>query len=285
MRTVIVMLVGLLFGGCASGAVPARDGGPPRDRAAIVADILELAGTKPGLTSMAKGLRPVIANLSGVELFGDAHLVGPVLEREVTMERLYDAVHGYLVEHFDAPRFAAVERMLREPLIRRMTELEKAATASESATVTAWATSAATTESGRERLALARRIDTAVGATGATLEVLFGAGRGVLRAFAAFVPPGRRVSPDSFRADIARLEPEIRRSTEAAIAYAYRDASIGEIAQYAVVLESELARWFSDLQQRAAVRAAERVTESAMQRVIDVRRMPRTRCVTCISFA
>lgn len=276
MRMVMVMLIGLVVGGCAPGAVTARDAGPPRDKAAVVADILELAGTKPGLGSMAKGLRPVIANLSGVDVFGDPHLVGPVLEREITMDRLCAGVHAYLVEHFDEARFAALERMLREPLIRRMTELEKASTGVESATVTAWATSAATTESGRERLALARRIDAAVGATGATLEVLFGAGRGVLRAFAAVVPPGRRVSPDSFRADIARLEPEIRTSTEAAIAYAYRDAPMADVVQYAAVLESELARWFSDLQKRSAVHAVERVTESATHRLIDVRRMPRT---------
>lgn len=271
MRTVMLLVLGFVVAGCASGAVA-----PPRDTAAVVADVLELAGTKPGLTSMAKGLRPVIANLALVNMFGDAHLVEPVLEREVTMERLYAAVHRYLVDHYDERRLADVERLLREPLVRRMTEREKASTGVESATITAWAASQAATDAGRERIALARRIDTAVGATDATLEVLYGAGRGVLRAFATITPPGRRVAPDSLRADLGRLEPEIRRSTEGAIAYAYRDAPITEVVRYAAVLESDLGRWFSDLQRRASVYAAERVTESAMHRVIEIRRMPRT---------
>lgn len=271
MRTVIVWVIAFVVAGCASGG-PA----PLRDQAAVVTDILELAGTKPGLASMAKALRPVLATLSGVQRFGDAHLVEPVLEREITTERLYDRVHGYLVEQFNARRLAEVERLLREPLVRRMTELEKAATGVESAAIRGWATSQAATEAGRERLALARRIDAAVGATDATLEVLVGAGRGVLRVFATITPPGRRVSPESLREDVARLEPEIRRATEAAIAYAYRDAPIDDVVRYAAVLETDAGRWFSDLQRRSSVFAAERVTESAMRRVIEIRQMPRT---------
>jgi hypothetical protein len=272
---VVLILIAALVAGCASGSL-ARDDASREERAASVDTLLELAGTKPCLESMAKGLRPVVVSLSGVEVFGDRHLVEPVVEREVTMERLYAAVSGHLVEHYDAARFGLVARLLREPLIRRMTALEVASCSTESSTVAAWAASAGRTDAGRERLELARRIDTAVGATRATMDVLFGAGRGVLRAFAAIVPPGRRVSPDSFRADLARLEPDIRASTEAAIAYAYRDAPVTDIVRYAETLESETGRWFSQVQHRASVQAAERITETAMRRVLDVRRMPRT---------
>ena len=260
----------------AAGCARATRRTEPRTPAAMLAETLRLAGTREGLASLAKGMRGVVMGFSGAELFRDSELVTRILEREITGERLYMAHAAHVSTRFDAARFERLLVMLREPLARRMTAMEIAAASVEPETVAAWAATVEATEAGRARVALARRIDDAIGGTEATLAVLVATGRGAVRAFGGALAPGPGDPLADFRETVAKLEPEIRAQTVASLAYTYRDATMDEIVQYAQSLESELGRWFSRLQRESAVHAAEVVTEAAIRSVLDARRAPRT---------
>ena len=268
----MVGLTALAGGACARAGSSSR----PETPAASIAEALRLTGTREGLEALARGLRGVVMAFTGADVLGDADVVGRLLEREITGERLYGAHAAHLAARFDGARFERLLAVLREPLSRRMTELEVAAAAVGPDTMTAWVASVRATDAGRERLALARRIDEATAGTETTLAVLVAAGRGAVRAFAAAIPPGAGDPLADFRDSVAKLEPEIREQTVASLAFTYREATVAEVARYAETLESELGRWFSRLQRESAVYAAEVVTEAALRRVLDARRAPRT---------
>lgn len=272
----MVGLVCLGASGCAGATATGAEAPPERrDRAVVIADVLELSGTQHGAQSLEGALRRIVAALSGSDTFGDTHLVRPVLEREITARRLYGALETYVGSQFDAERFDRLLGLLRQPLVQRMTALEIASIGATPEAVKAWREKPGSTDDGRARLALARRIDAAVGATEVTMEILFAAGRGVVRALREGAPSDRRLSLDHFRADMAKLEPDTREETVASLAFTYRQATAGEITRYAELLETGLARWFSRIQRDAAAQAAETITESAIRKLIDARRAPR----------
>jgi hypothetical protein len=267
----VVGTVAALVAGCARATRPDE----ARSAAAMVGEALRLAGTREGLRSLAEAMRSVVSGLAGADRFGDADLVARVLEREITAHRLYEAHAAHAATRFDRARFERLLALLREPLTRLMTAMEIAAAGAGAETVAAWAATVQGTDAGRERLALGRRLDDAIGGTDATLEVLLATGRGAVRAFGAAVPPGSGDPLGEFRETVRKLEPEIREQTAASLAFTYRDATVAEIVRYAESLESELGRWFSRLQRDSAVYAAEVVTEAAIRRVLAARRAPR----------
>jgi hypothetical protein len=267
------VLACLAVSGCAGAGPTAHS--ESSARAAAVADVLELSGAREAMPSLEGALRRIVIALSGAPTFGDARVVASVVDGVITADRLYAAMTASLDERYEPDRFARIRAMLREPLARRMTALEVASIAATPEVIAAWKTAHAASDEGRARLALARRIDAASGTTEATMGVLFAAGRGVVRAFSDGASPGARAPMERIREEMAKLEPETREETVNALAYTYRDAPLAEIARYAELHETELARLFGALLRDAAARAAERLSETAIRRLMDARRAPR----------
>lgn len=267
-------MLGLVYVALAGCATATGGQGAARPPSAVVAEVLDLSGVRQGTQSLESALRRIVAALSGTGMFGDAHVVRPVLEREITAERLFASIEAHVGREYDRERFDRLVVMLREPLVRRMTELEIASVEVSPDAVKAWHAAHGATDDGRARLAMARRIDEAVGATTVTMELLFAAGRGVVRALRTGLPPNRQLPLDYFRGDMSKLEPDTREETVISLAFTYRQASLDDVRRYAALLETDLARWFSALQRDAAVQAAESLAETAMRRLIDLRRAP-----------
>ena len=267
------LLACLAVSGCAGMGLTASS--EPAARAILVADVLELSGTRAAMPAFEGAVRRVVTALSGAETFRDRHVVTPVVESVITADRLYAALTAHLDERYDAERFARIRAMLREPLARRMTALEVASIAATPEAIAAWKQTHGASDDGRARLALARRIDAASGTTDGIMGVLMAAGRGIVRAFSDGVPPGARAPLERIRDEMAKLEPQTRTETVDALAYTYRDAPLAEVARYAELYESEIARWFGSVLRDAVAGAAERLSETAIRRLMDTRRAPR----------
>ena len=272
MRRLLIVLACLAATGCAAGPSTTRPDESARAPAEIVGEVLRLSGTREATQSFEGALRRVVTALAGGETFRDPHVVTPIVESTITANRIFDGLAAHLEERFDRDRFDRVVVALRQPLAQRMTALEVASATVSPEAIAAWKSRYAVTASGRERYALARRLDAATGATEATMGILYAAGRGAFRAVAGRADAP---APDALRAAMAKLEPETREETIDALAYAYREARIVEIEQYAESLETELGRWFSRLLSDAAARVAESLSETTIRRVMEARRAPR----------
>lgn len=273
MRGGLVVFACLVLTGCAGADLAGSSA--PATRAALIADVLEFSGTKAAMSSFEGALRRVVTALSGAETFRDPHVVAPVVEGVITADRLYAALTAHLDERYDAERFAQVRTMLREPLARRMIALEIASITVKPETIAAWKQAHGASDEGRARLELARRIDAASGTTDAIMGVLTAAGRGVVRVFSDGMPPGARAPLERIRDEMMKLEPQTRAETVDALAYTYREAPLAEVTRYAELYETELARWFGSVLRDAVARAAERLSETAIRRLMDARRAPK----------
>src|SRR5687767_9700968 len=272
MRRLLIVLSCLAATGCAVGTSTARPDGAVRAPAEVVGEVLRLSGTREATRSFEGALRRVVTALAGGETFRDPQVIAPIVESAITAPRILGGVTAHFEEHFDRDRFDRIVVTLRQPLAQRMTALEVASSTVPPEAIAAWKSQFAVTADGRLRYALARRLDAATGATEATMGILYAAGRGALRAVAGRADAP---APDALRAAMAKLEPEAREETVDALAYAYREASILEITQYAESLETELGRWFSRLLSDAAARVAESLSEATIRKVMEARRAPR----------
>ena len=272
MQRWLIAVACLVVGGCAAAGTVRPDPSKPVD---VVTEVLRLSGTREATQSLEGALRRVLTALSGVETFRDPRVVAPIVDAAITANRIFAGLAAHFEEHFDAERLDRVVTLLRQPLSQRMVALEVAAITAPPETIVAWKRAQESTSEGRARFELARRIDAAAGATEATMGILYGAGRGAMRAFTDDSAPGARGPVEQLRAEMAKLEPETRAETVNALAYTYRDASLDEIRRYADLLETDLVRWFSRLQSAAAARVSETLSEAAIRRLMDARRAPR----------
>jgi Flp pilus assembly protein TadD len=251
--------------------VPVAPSGPAEEPARVVQEVLRLSGMKHGLASVEQLLRRMLADLAGVDAIGDAAVIRPILEREITADRLSTAIAAHFLARFDADRFDRLRTELREPLSRRMTELEMAAADAAPEAIEFHRSAIAPTEEGRERLRLASRIDVTAAITETVLDLAGAVSRGAATVVNDLVPRERRITPDVLAEQRRTLEPAI----VASIAFTYRAASLDELNQYIGVLDSDTGRWSSALQREAATRAAELLAETVMRRIITIRRAAR----------
>jgi hypothetical protein len=247
-----------------------------QDPAAVIDEVLDLSGAREALVVMEKELREILGKFAEAGKLGEPDAIRVILEREITRDRLRALLAANLRASYEAARFEKLLALVRQPLSKRMTELEVAAMNATPDQMQVYAATAAKTEEGRERLRLGERLDAAMQATKSAPDALTGAMRGVARALNEILPPNQRITGEQLEADRRRAEAEMQDAVKASLVYTYREATIDEITRYLGDLESELGQWWVGAQREAVLHAAQVVAESAMRQILQLRRLPRT---------
>lgn len=235
----------------AQKAAPDKTAGAPARQAAspdkLIGDIMVVSGLKRTLDQLPEQI------LAG---FKDAGKQGKVSSAEMReMEKIAMASFSaqgfnqqavaHLKKNFDQKRFQAHLDDISTPLAKRMTALEaKQATPEE---LGAFARSLAAKPLSAERVSLIRKLDAAGRANALGAEVVFSSMKGMMRVFSGASPKQVAAADRAMARQRPAVEENIRNAVQVAMAYAYKDVSDADLAEYTRIYEKENNKWMLGL--------------------------------------
>jgi hypothetical protein len=171
----------------------------------------------------------------------------PVLQQDVVAR---------LAKVHDPQQAAATLRWLRSPLGRRVTELETHATSAEGVqALEAFSQQLRSHPPDQTRLALARALDQATGATEFAVEVSLASARAAMSAVGAALPEEKRLEPAKIEAAIEsqrqRLHDQLAMASLASTLFTYQSLSNSELESYLAFTRGDAGRWYHDAVKQA----------------------------------
>ncbi|HVN37074.1 MAG TPA: hypothetical protein VMW19_02745 [Myxococcota bacterium] len=171
----------------------------------------------------------------------------PVLRQDVVdrLAKIHDPQHA-----------AETLRWLRSPLGRRISKLETHATSAEGVQgLEAFSQQLRSHPPDATRLALARALDQATGATDFAVEVSLASGRAAMSAVGAASPEEKRLEPDKIEAAIEaqrqRLHDQLAPASLASTLFTYQSLSDSELETYLAFARGDAGRWYHDAVKQA----------------------------------
>lgn len=260
MRIALVSLATLLLAGPAVAAA-----GPPAP-AGEMQEIFRLSGLEAQLGSLdqvvAASLSPSLQNVPAAQAARVKQAVlaefsGPALQQQVVfrLEKVHHPTHA-----------AGTLRWLRSPLGRRITELEAAASTGEGMRgLEAYARQLGNQPAPETRVALARELDRAIGATDFALELSLASARAAMSAMSGVLPGEQRLAKDQIEAAIdaqrEQLHAQLAQISLVSTLYTYRSLEDTELEAYLAFTRGEAGRWYHGVVKQALLETLTQVAE------------------------
>jgi len=190
-------------------------------------------------------------------------------------DRFYKRVQGALIKDFDRKRVEALNAGFREPLAKKMVELEGAMV--EPQAVAAFAKDLQKTPLPKERIDLVQRIDAVTRASEITAEIVATTTRAMVAGATAGDASQLAEFDKKFSAQRGKLAEVMRNVVQSTFAYIYRDVSDADLGQYLKLYEGEDGKWLMervaggmiDEFRSAGQQAGERIAELAKQKIAE----------------
>ena len=178
-----------------------------------------------------------------------AEVVRDAVLRAWSTPLLQQDVVARLAKSHDPQQAAATLRWLRSPLGRRVSELETHATSAEGVqALEAFSKELRAHPPDETRLALARALDQATGATDFAVEVSLASARAAMSAVGAALPEEKRLEPDKIEAAIEsqrqRLRDQLAMASLASTLFTYQSLSNSELETYLAFARGDAGRWY-----------------------------------------
>jgi hypothetical protein len=229
----------------------------------LVEEMLRLSGVERQLVqlpeSVTEGFNETAARLDT----DTADRVRIILKESYRRDAMYPVLVAAVTERYDARQARLAVEAFRTPLFRRLQALEDDATGpGAAAKLRAFSEQLAEHRPSVDRHVLIRRLDTAMGATSAQLEIF----ASTLAAFAA-AAPGSPPMRDLRTAVQEQFVVVAKNQVLLSLLLAYQTSSDDELRDYLAFWESSPGRWFVTTVNAGLVRAMTRAAETSARRI------------------
>ena len=234
-----------------------------KEHDALIAEALEISGTKKSLESIPAQIRAQYdARQSPIRPEDKARVIR-ILTDAFRPDVLYSAVRGAFRSNFDAERMDVVMEKLRSPLFRKIAAMELAATESGAQQdLERFAMGLQGDIPAPARVSLVQRQEAAMRSAELQIDMAVIAAKAVGRSLEALLSPAQRATGREMDAAERQLRSQQNALTRAALVrwlYTYRALTTEELTTYVEFNESDAGRWFSATQRKGlldAMRAA-----------------------------
>ena len=234
-----------------------------KERDALIAEALEISGTKKELETIPAQIRAQYdARQSPVRPEDKARVIR-ILTDAFRPDVLYSAVRSAFRSNFDAQRMDVVMDKLRSPLFRKIAALELAASEPGARQdLERFAMGLQSDIPPPARVALIQRHEAVMRSADLQIEMAIIASQAVSRSLEPVLTPAQRPTGRESDAAVRKLRSQQDPLTRAALVrwlYTYRALTSEELATYVEFGESDAGRWFAATQRKGlldAMRAA-----------------------------
>jgi hypothetical protein len=219
-------------------------------------EIFRLSGLEAQIGALDRAVAAsLVPNLQRVPA-AQADVVREAVLRAWSAPVIQQDVSARLAKAHDPQQAPATLRWLRSPLGRRVTELETHASSAEGVqALEAFAQQLRSHPPDETRLALARALDQATGATDFAVEVSLASARAAMSAVGAALPQEKRLDPDRIEAAIEaqrpRLHEQLAMASLASTLFTYQSLGNSELETYLAFARSDAGRWYHGVVKQA----------------------------------
>src|SRR2546422_4815294 len=229
------------------------------ERDALIAEALEISGTKKALETIPAHIRAQYSTRQTTLKAEDKTRVARILTEAFRLDVLYGAVRGAFRSNYDPQRMGIVMAQLRSPLFRKIAALELAAgEPGAKQDLERFAMGLQGDIPPPARVALVQRHEAAMRSAELQIEMGVVAFRAVVRSLEPIVPsekrPTARETELAERALRAQQENLVRTALVRWL-YTYRSLNDEELAEYVAFGESDAGRWFVTTQRKGLLDA------------------------------
>ncbi|MDY7233223.1 hypothetical protein [Hyalangium rubrum] len=245
------------------------------DPDAVVREILELSGARKQIEQLVANSQSEIGDARGQLKPKEQKQFQASMQRVFQTEPLYQALFAHHRGAYDAKKSAAVLEWLRTPLARKAVELEvRALSVKERPALRKYAQQIQSKPPPAARQAILERLQEASRVMEFNRRMVSVMLRSVVSAFNAAAPPEKRLPPGKLDEVITRgqeqIGPTLRQSVRAIVLYTYRDLPDADVRAYTQFLESDLGRWYVQVNMDANVSAIEQASTKLGQELSQI---------------
>jgi hypothetical protein len=237
------------------------------ERDALIAEALEISGTKKALETIPAQIRAQYdARQSPIRPEDKARVIR-ILTDAFRPDVLYSAVRSAFRSNFDAQRMDVVMEKLRSPLFRKIAALELAASEPGARQdLERYAMGLQGDIPPPARVALIQRHEAVMRSADLQIEMAIIASQAVSRSLEPVLTPAQRPTGREMDAVASRLRSQQDPLTRAALVrwlYTYRSLTSEELATYVEFGESDAGRWFAASQRKGLLDAMRLAMDTA----------------------
>ena len=185
--------------------------------------------------------------------------------------RIRQIVVDYLDEHYESERFIGLLQLLKNPLVKKMTQLEVEANMPEAQQEMMQMANIIMGQVPPQRLDMIRKLDEATRSTQASVDIQMIMAKTMMTNMNKIVPQAQRMSEVQLAQSLEQMRMAsifpTRQYVELLMVYAYRSVSDEELEKYLELYESELGYWSTGLMLNAWMRVSEEVSFDLAQRM------------------
>lgn len=241
------------------------------ERDALIAEALEISGTKKALESMPGHIRTQFEARQTTLKAEDKARVVRILGDAFRPDVLYGAVRGAFRTNYEPQRMSVVMTQLRSPLFRKIAGLELAASEpGAKQELERFALGLQGDIPRPARVALVQRHEASMRSAELQVEMAVVAFQTVVRSLEPVMPAAKRPTARETEFGVRALRAQQENLTRAALVrwlYTYRSLSDAELAGYVEFGESDAGRWFVSTQRRGLLDAMRVAMDSAARQM------------------
>ncbi len=179
----------------------------------------------------------------------------------------------YLRHHYDAERYRELLAMLKQPLVKKMTELELQSQTPAAQQELMQFANVMMGQVSPERLALMQRLDRSLQATEISVDMQVMMARATMEGINTLVPAAQRVPPEQLDQMLEQMRMQAiyptRQGTLVQFVYAYRPVTDEELLSYIELNETELGQWTTELFRNGWIAVTEGVSARLAKKMSD----------------
>lgn len=242
-----------------------------KERDALIAEALEISGTKRALESIPAQIRAQYDARQSPIRPGDKARVIRILTDAFRPDVLYSAIRSAFRSNFDAQRMDIVMGKLRSPLFKRIAALELAADEPGARQdLERFAMGLQGDIPAPARVALVQRQEAVMRSAELQIDMAIIAAQAVGRSLEPLLSPTQRPTGREMDAAEHKLRSQQDALTRAALVrwlYTYRSLTSEELATYVEFNESDAGRWFAATQRKGLLEAMRAAMDTAARRM------------------
>ena len=228
-----------------------------------VAELLTLSGVERQLAQLPESVADGFNATAGRFSSETAERIRVILKDAYRRDAIYPVLTSAMSERYDARQARVAVQALRTPLFRRLQALEDDLIGREGEPrIRAFSEQLPDRPPGVERHVLVRRLDSALGATSAQIEIL----TSTVAAFGAVSADGASVR-DVRAAMQEQVAVGVKNQVLLTMLCAYETATDDELREYLAFWESSAGRWFTRAVNAGLLRAMSRAAETAARKI------------------
>jgi hypothetical protein len=238
-----------------------------KERDALIAEALEISGTKKEIESIPAQIRAQFdARQTPVRPEDKARVIR-ILTDAFRPDVLYSAVRTAFRSNFDAQRMDVVMEKLRSPLFRKIAAMELAASEPGARQdLERFAMGLQGDIPAPARVALVQRQEAVMRSAELQIDLAIIGAQAVGRSLEPVLSPTQRPTGREMDAAVSKLRSQQDALTRAALVrwlYTYRALTTEELAQYVEFNESDAGRWFAATQRKGLIEAMRAAMDTA----------------------